>query len=432
MQVLQKNENILFYLLLLFLPTQLGKHFWPNFSFVAGLRVDLLVVALFLCWVVLSVTKRKKLQKKKTTHHFSLFFTAASFLFLTIFLSGNLLNGLYHLLKFFEFSFVAYYIARTITKTRQIKKIVLILSTGVVLESILALLQYQHQGSLGGFWYFLGERSFSPVTPGIANAAINGQLLLRPYGTFSHPNVLAGFLLISLLLLLFSVTQHQWNKLKLPMIGVLCLGTGALLLTLSRVSILLWVCMLVVFLIVKIQTILYKKKIRFLSILGIVILLLFVFISPVFSRFSHTSLTEESLTQREVLMQRAVAQSVIHPFFGVGFGNFLPVLGTIQQGFSFGVLLQPVHNIYLLVLVETGIVGLSIFLWFLYQTYHRLFLLAHTTKNRWYLFQMLLLSVVLLSGFFDHYLVTIQQGQLLFSVVLGFSWITLHEKSVPR
>src|ERR1035437_10261792 len=53
---------IFFYLLVLFLPTQLGKHFWPNFSYVYGIRIDylsptlyftdLLVIGLILFWVL--------------------------------------------------------------------------------------------------------------------------------------------------------------------------------------------------------------------------------------------------------------------------------------------------------------------------------------------------------------------------------------------
>src|ERR1035437_3777462 len=38
----------LFYLLVLFLPTQFGKHFWPNFSFVFGLRLDYLSPTIYL------------------------------------------------------------------------------------------------------------------------------------------------------------------------------------------------------------------------------------------------------------------------------------------------------------------------------------------------------------------------------------------------
>src|SRR5476651_2543095 len=43
-----KLSLLFFYLLILFLPTQLGKHFWPNFSFVYGIRVDYLSPTIYI------------------------------------------------------------------------------------------------------------------------------------------------------------------------------------------------------------------------------------------------------------------------------------------------------------------------------------------------------------------------------------------------
>src|SRR5687767_1088681 len=56
----QHSTFLLYTLLLLFLPTQLGKHFWPEYSLLSGFRVDylsptlyltdMLVLLLFLQW----------------------------------------------------------------------------------------------------------------------------------------------------------------------------------------------------------------------------------------------------------------------------------------------------------------------------------------------------------------------------------------------
>jgi hypothetical protein len=55
-------SNLIFYFLILFLPTQLGRHFFTSFSFVSGIRVDylsptiyftdILVLLLFIAWVL--------------------------------------------------------------------------------------------------------------------------------------------------------------------------------------------------------------------------------------------------------------------------------------------------------------------------------------------------------------------------------------------
>jgi O-antigen ligase len=60
-----------------------------------------------------------------------------------------------------------------------------------------------------------------------------------------------------------------------------------------------------------------------------------------------------------------------NPFLGVGLNNFIPE--AMSSVFLSGTnrFLQPVHNIFLLVLAESGLVGLVGFLIFLlYPIYH--------------------------------------------------------------
>ncbi len=64
-------------------------------------------------------------------------------------------------------------------------------------QSLIALGQFWTQGSLG--LTFLKESSFSVTEPGIAKVILFDQILIRPYGLFLHPNVLSGFLGITLL-----------------------------------------------------------------------------------------------------------------------------------------------------------------------------------------------------------------------------------------
>ena len=62
MQQLKRIEKLLLFLTILFLPTQLGKHFWPQFSFVYSLPIDylspifyfwdLLVIALWIVFLI--------------------------------------------------------------------------------------------------------------------------------------------------------------------------------------------------------------------------------------------------------------------------------------------------------------------------------------------------------------------------------------------
>lgn len=423
-------ETIVFYLLILFLPTQLGKHFWPDFSIVSGMRVDYLspifyvtdviILFLFVSWTV------RVLQNVKFKAQYRLklktFLGVLLFLLINIWMSQNIWNGLYHLLKFLEFTFVAYYVATVIKKREQVKRIFLLLGIGVIGESLLAIAQLLKQGSLGGMFYLFGERLFTASTPGIANASINGELVLRPYGTFPHPNVLAGFLLFSMICLLFTWRWVKRSVENFVWVTALLLGSGALLLTMSRVACLLWV----VFLTGTLLQHLRRRGMKIIATVAILGCLLLMLVSTPFgARLLQTNPTEEAVIQRVDLIKTSGELFVRNPLVGVGFGNFLPSLATMQKSVSFGLALQPVHNMFLLIFVEMGIIGLGIFIWFLVKTYRRLFRLGATVPTSPYQLLTVLLSVVLILGSFDHYFLTLQQGQLLFALVIGLSWIQM-------
>jgi O-antigen ligase len=417
-----KVEKVLFYLLILLLPTQLGKHFWPPFAFVSGIRVDYLsptfyltdalVVLLFSVWLIGRVNQRGKGFRASGFKIGYLLFLA--YLVLNIFFSHHILGGYYSLIKFLEFSFVAFYMAAVIKEKKQIKKIAVFLAVGVLAESFIAFFQYVTQGSIGGLLYFLGERTFTSSTPGIANAAINGQLILRPYGTFPHPNVLAGYLVVALIIIVFSFSSRESVWKKILFLAAFFFGTIVLFLTMSRIAIVLWIVLFAA----RFVWLLHGRiKQMFLvgGMMGAVVSLC-LFFTPLFLRFSQSSFAEDAIIQREKLLDAAAVMVQAKPLFGVGLGNFLQTLSTIQSPLSLGLYVQPVHNIFLLVASETGVIGFVFFVWFLFRTLT--YALKHPLKQ---VFIPALFAVLIL-GFFDHYFLTLQQGQLLFAFVVGLCW----------
>ncbi|MEK9151696.1 MAG: O-antigen ligase family protein [Patescibacteria group bacterium] len=66
-----------------------------------------------------------------------------------------------------------------------------------VFQSIVVILQFISQKSIG--LSVLKESIFSVYDPGVAKIIINGDVFIRAYGLFPHPNILGGFLAISLL-----------------------------------------------------------------------------------------------------------------------------------------------------------------------------------------------------------------------------------------
>ena len=135
--------------------------------------------------------------------------------------------------------------------------------------------------------YFIGERTFTGQTPGIATVALNGNLLLRPYGTFPHPNVLAGFLLVGILFVASLWRDGVFRgKNTLQHIGIgsaLLLGTVALFLTMSRVAIALFLLSMILFIL---QVLLSERRMqeKILYIGGFAFLLASIFCTPLLFR----------------------------------------------------------------------------------------------------------------------------------------------------
>lgn len=430
-----KLASVFYSLLVLFLPTQLGKHFWPDFASIQGLQVDylsptlyvtdLLIVALIIVWI-----SRKKnvwgevvsFIKKKST---KIYLCIIGVLFVGIFLSDQIVPGFYFFGKLLEFSFVAWYTATHLQTAKQFLQIVLLLSIGATIESMLSLMQFLQQSSVNGLWYFLGERNFNGSTPGIANASLNGALVLRSYGTFPHPNVLAGYLLISMTFVLFSFSQQISRWIKVIFLLALSLGTAGLLTSMSRIPVVLWMVTVIAFLLWRFS---FAKKMKVRKIfMGSVVSLLIIagfLMTPSATRLFATSFTEESLLQREVLTKHSFAIIGKHPLFGVGLGQFLPSL-AVEQETSVLLLYQPVHNIFLLIAAETGIIVLILFCFFLAKTFFQLKEKIAVADSSIWLINISLMVIfyqILMIGLFDHYFVTLQQGQLLFALVIGLCW----------
>lgn len=416
------------------MPTQLGKHFWPDFAFVYGIRIDylsptvyltdILVALIFLFFILEGVFGEKihdfktSIVKNKTT--LLLTFVFFLLLILGITYSKNQYAGVYGLIKFLEYVFLFSYTANNFRKIN-VSVFISCFVFGVVFESFLSIFQYFNQGSLGGFLYFLGERAFNSQTPGIANASINGQLFLRPYGTFSHPNILAGYLISAIIVILAFAHKSFLAKQKLIVLSIFLLSSFAVVLSMSRtviIALLLIVVILVVRSFWKKTRITAKKKKDLSAFLHKIILLsaitIFILITPLWSRFSQFSFSDQSVSQREQLINDSIIMFKENPIIGVGLNNFLVNLPSVQKNLDEDLYLQPVHNIYLLILSQGGIFIFLLSLFFLLKTYKKI-------GNKSVEFYLLFFTVLFL-GFFDHYFLTLQQGQILLALILGILW----------
>jgi len=224
----------------------------------------------------------------------------------------------------------------------------------IILESGLGLLQIIKGGSLQGIFYWLGERRFNLNTVGVAKISLFGRETMRAYGTFSHPNSMAGFLLVALEL-------YKNYKKDLWYWTVRWFGIFGVLICASRVG----------------------------------ILLLPIYLWPMFLVFSGWD--SLSLIKRMDLNIEAIKMFFHHPLLGVGLNNYL-----VNSKYF-----QPVHNVYLLILSQVGIVGVIVFLKKILKETH-----AVRLYNK-------IIWIVLVTAMFDHYWMTLPQNWWILTLLLA-------------
>lgn len=359
---MSKVKEIIFIFLLIFFPSQLGFHFWPQWSFINGIRIDYFSPTLYMTDILLGLLflfQIPSLKLKIPRNQIYFFPVIAICILLNVYFSLSPVVSIYKWLKILESGFLIWFV-----KTQKIN--LKWLTIPVFYEALLVFWQILNQGSAGGLWYLLGERFFNAGTPGIANTSINGQLFLRPYGTFPHPNVLGGWMAVVSSLVLNPKTKF--------------LAFISVLMSLSRSAIL--------------SLVISNKK-----ILVVALLVLLPFL-----------LHSQSLTVRWQLTNVALQQFLKSPLVGTGLGT--SPLYQWDSSLNYALSFQPIHNIYLLVLSETGLLGFGLFLFLIFKS---------LKKSK-------LILPILFIGLFDHYFLTLQQGQLLFALVLGLTF----RKMVPK
>ncbi|MCX8009188.1 MAG: O-antigen ligase family protein, partial [Patescibacteria group bacterium] len=382
-------HRFFFYLLILFFPTQFGYHLWPEWTIVLGRKIDYLSPTIFFTDILIILTIVSYLISQKTIKPPRWFLVLISIAIINIVTSYQPHAAITGWIKIIEYILLFVYIHKTKPPGN---RVFFFLSLAVLNSSILAVGQFLLGRSIGGILWFIGERNFSLSTPGIAKSVLCFSSFchefLRPYATLPHPNVFAGFLAFYILLGLY---YRKILFMVLPLI--------VLVLTSSRTA---WFALVVsiVFMIV------FKKK----QLQVFTLLIFFFCFSLLLATIPIPSVDYESIDVRVALNQSAIAMIIESPLFGVGAKNFLIKLPEFftHRAIYF---LQPVHNIYLLGLAELGMLGIV-----------GIYTVLHTVRFKKVInppFILLLLFV----GLFDHYLLTLQQGNIL--LVLGIAYSTI-------
>ncbi len=281
-----------------------------------------------------------------------------------------------------------------------------------------------------GIWQFFTQTTWASSIFGLSSYAVyeSGTSIissaeigrwLRAYGSFSHPNVFAGFLVLAsianLLIirdifkagkirsLIFERANLKIKKSKAFLLIILFFQVVALLFTFSRSAWIGFILFVIGFMVLLIR----KKEIVMTQILAVALffmgLFVLIYLPIVQTRFAHSSTNEIASTVERINgYQESFSVIKQNLFLGVGAGNYTLAQYDLNQDLH-GWEYQPVHNVILLVLAELGIIGFSLLLICCFLAY-RVFFISSKKQNKgrfnFLLFFLAYIPILLL----DHYM----------------------------
>lgn len=396
--------------------------------------------------------------------------------FISIFWSDNQNIAIFRSIKLLEFYLLYIYIILNVPCGTFLKNSFSIIIFIGLFQAIIGIWQFIIQHSIGFFW--LKESLISPEIPGVAKFIFDGERIIRAYGLFPHPNILAGFLVFSIIATfvykkLFHIATNvsretsyganiehlikkcfTWNI-------FLIIQIIALILTFSKSAI---IGVFIVFL-----SIHYRKMLHFgINVLPacpvgrcgtlimqnlkkywkqITITIIVLFLAINWLGLDWNTFLAKSMNERLFYLNVSRGTILTHPVTGIGSGqlvlktaDFVPY-GTKLELWQY----QPVHNVFLLIWSELGIIGLFLLIWWLWKLFHsrRNEIVPHGTISSYgagvkhgetvdNFFKGLFLATIFIM-LFDHYFWDIQQGQIMLWLIAGLlAGVSFPEKNTPE
>jgi len=341
----------------------------------ASIRV--LIPVFFLVWLLAAVFSRKKLFVS-TFQGFSLICVLVISA-VSLFQAQELSWGLRKLAVFLSIFPLYFLVASFADEKTNSKKTVNILILGALISALIGLFQFLSQFFLSSsFLVKFYSEGIGPIFWGKTFSAlvaqnpswfvnVGGGTLMRAFGLFPDPHMLAFFIGLVLPLALSALLFEKKTDFKLFIIFGLMFVV--LLLTFSRGGYLGLFFSTLVVLLFSWRFLKEKKKFLIFVSFALFFLIFIIFASPVLSRFiSSFSMSEGSSLGRIQIWQQAFSTFLEKPILGVGLGNYPKVADPLSAYRS------PItsHNLYLDIATETGIFGLVIWLFLIFGSFYQL------------------------------------------------------------
>ncbi len=371
---------------------------------------EIILLFLMLCVVFLSVVRVKKAKFCFSDIHFFspkfLFLVLIAWAGASVFWSYDKIVALKKLIVLIEAVFVFVVASSGLISKKSLAAAFLLSSTA---QAILAMVQFFSQEIYSST--LLGISSQDPADLGVSVVETALRRWLRAYGSFPHPNILAGWIVMGLAFLVNDLRRKSKTLADIARYPILVILVSGLILTFSRSAWFGFLLFLIVcfFLMAKNGSFFQMAKTAF-----VVLITFFVFFTifkePIDARLlSEGRLESKSNFDRILSVSEACEIFKLNPFLGVGIGNYgLAVHNYIdnsREAWSY----QPVHNTFLLFLAELGSIGTVIFAFLV---------LVLAKKSDWRFFIFMIIPVIVIS-FFDHYFWSLYPGTMMLCAYSG-------------
>lgn len=286
--------------------------------------------------------------------------------FLSIYNAVDITLCIYGIFRLIIMYLVYFYMANAITSKQDVKIIVVTLLVGLFCESLLGIIQSLRGETFG--MSLLGETKELVGLEGFKTP------ISRVMGTLNHPNSFANYLgfFIPLTISVILALIRTKYKVLCGLVGLL--AVSALILTLSRGGWAGFIISIIVLIILVNKGHLLSLR-RFISIAVVGFIIMIVLILPFQEKILLRLLSEDfgASYSRITLMKVAMNMIKAHPLLGIGNNNYTEVMRSYddtneQISYNFP---YEVHNEYLLIASEIGVIGLFFFLWFVVLLYKR-------------------------------------------------------------
>jgi O-antigen ligase len=321
-----------------------------------------------------------------------------------------------------------------------------------VFQSFVALVQYFAQRRVG--LKTLGEvNMFAPGNEAIISVQDGSlwlvdhffepgslKVLTRAFGTTPHPNILGGYLVMAILASIYLLLRVKKKNLSIFLSCILFLQIFSLFITYSRSAFFGFLLSSAAY--VSLELLRLKKKDQalpsfdgnrlwkvFFIVISFVGLSFVLLLPQIWQRGGYINYENTLASMADI--DRKNFQSISlkmlkdHPFFGVGFNNFCLVMKNYVIDSSTPI--NYVHNTFLLVLAETGLLGFLSFSFFFFGTFFRG---IRRSMNPEIIFLTAVLVAFGFIGCCDNYFLTSISGKLMLFSVIGMMGFAAYEKEM--